>query len=63
MIGKFQDELYQLESKHAKGASDGNWRAKNVPIFFPKHLNTQYQDQTISKLYTDDNKSKYPEQA
>ena len=34
--------------------SDGRWREKNAKKLFSKYLN-----QTISELYTDDNKSKY----
>ena len=39
MIENFHDELYQLQNKEAKGAKlHGNWRAKNVPKLFSKHL-------------------------
>ena len=43
MIENFQDELYRLESKQAKVlnfmlTSGGNWRKKEAPRLFPKHL-------------------------
>ena len=39
MIENFHDELYQLQNKEAKGAKlYGNWRAKDVPKLFSKHL-------------------------
>ena len=39
--------------------SDRNWRTKNALKRFSKLLKDNMQDQTISKYYTDDNKSKY----
>ena len=61
MIENFQDELYQLENKQAKGAKRRanirSWRAKNASF---KVLEIQnMQNQTIFELYTDGNKSKY----
>ena len=39
---------------------DGNWRSKNAQKSFSKVPERQIlQNQTISELYTDDNKSKY----
>ena len=42
MIENLEDELYQLENKHAKGAkllaNIRSWRAKNVPKLSSKYL-------------------------
>ena len=42
MIENLQDELYQLESKQAKGAilhaNIRTWRTKNAPKRFSKYL-------------------------
>ena len=65
MIENLQDELYQLENKQAKGAKlranirfqlDGEKCSKNFSKVLERH---NLQNQTISELYTDDNKSKY----
>ena len=65
MINTFQDELYLLESKQAEGAkirANIRWDLEgekcSKTIF--KVLEIQnLQNQTISELYTDDQKSKY----
>ena len=63
MIKSLQDELYQLENKQVKGEKlrvNIRWKlegGKCSKTFF-KVLKMQNM-QTISELYTDDNKSKY----
>ena len=61
MIENLQDEFYQLENKQAEGAelraNIRSWRVKNA--FFKVLERQNMQNQTIFKLYTDDNKSKY----
>ena len=60
MIENLQDEFCQLENKQAKGATpraNRSWRTKNA--FFKVLERQNMQNQTIFKLYTDDNKSKY----
>ena len=64
MIENLQDELYQLESKQAKGAklraNKRSWRAKYAPKLSSKYLKDRIcKNQTIFELYTDDNKSKH----
>ena len=64
MIKNVQDELYQLESK-VKGAKlrvNIRWELKGrkwSKTFFKVLEIQSVQNQTISELYTDDNKSKY----
>ena len=61
MIENFQDELYQLEDKQAKDAKpciNIRWEleGKKCSKTLSKAIEWQnMQDQTISKLYTDDN--------
>ena len=65
MIEYLQDGLYQLKNKQTKGAklhASIRWelRERNAPKTFFKVLERQnMQNQTISELYTDNNKSKY----
>ena len=65
MIENLLDELYQLENKGAKCAklrANIRWELEGKKCFkmFFKVLEKQnLQNQTISELYTDDNKSKY----
>ena len=65
MIENLLDELYQLENKEAKCAklrANIRWELEGKKCFkmFFKVLEKQnLQNQTISELYTDDNKSKY----
>ena len=65
MIENLQNELYQLENKQAKGAklrAKIKWELegeKCSKIFFKVLERRNMQNQTISELYTDDNKSKY----
>ena len=65
IIKNLQDELYQLENKQAKGAklrAKIKWELegeKCSKIFFKVLERRNMQNQTISELYTDDNKSKY----
>ena len=64
MINTFQDELYLLESKQAEGAkirANIRWdlEGEKCSKTFFKVLEIQnLQNQTISELYTDDQKSK-----
>ena len=37
----------------------GSWRLKNAPKLFSNNLKDNLQNQRISELYNDDNKSKY----
>ena len=65
MINTFQDELYLSESKLAKGAKiRANIRCdlegvKRSKTFFKVLERQNMQNQTISELYIDDQKSKY----
>ena len=65
IIKNLQDELYQLENKQAKGAklrAKIKWELegeKCSKIFFKVLERRNMQNQTISELYTDDNKSKH----
>ena len=65
MINTFQDELYLLESKQAKGAkirANIRWDLegeKCSKTFFKVLERQNMQNQTISELYIDDQKSKY----
>ena len=65
MIENLQDELYQLENKQATGAklhANIRWELedkKYSKAFFKVLERQNLQNQTISELYTDDNKSKY----
>ena len=64
MTKNLPDELYQLKSEHAKGAK---LRANVILGLEDKTfsktcfniLERQYENQTISELYTDDKKTKY----
>ena len=66
MIENLQDELYQLENKQTNGAKfRANIRRelesqKCSKTFFKVLERQNRQNQTISKLYADDDKSKYP---
>ena len=74
MIENLQDELYQLENKQTNGAkfranSRRELESQKCSKTFFKVLERQnrqnqttskYLNQTISKLYADDDKSKYP---
>ena len=65
MINTFQDELYLSESKRAKGAkirANIRWDLegeKCSKTFFKVLERQNTQNQTISELYIDDQKSKY----
>ena len=65
IIKNLQDELYKLENKQAKGAklrAKIKWELegeKCSKIFFKVLERRNMQNQTISELYTDDNKSKH----
>ena len=65
IIKNLQDELYQLENKQAKGAklrARIKWELegeKCSKTFFKVLGRRNVQNQTISKIYTDDNKSKH----
>ena len=65
MIKNFQNELYQLENKRAKGAKlranirQELEREKGSKTFFRVLERQNMQIHTIFELYTDDNKSKY----
>ena len=65
MIEDLQNELYQLENKQAKGAklrAKIKWKLEDEKCsktFFKVLEGRNMQNQTISELYTDDNKSKY----
>ena len=65
IIKNLQDKLYQLENKQAKGTKlrarikselEGEKCSK---IFFEVLRRRNVQNQTIFKIYTDDNKSKH----
>ena len=60
-IENLQDEFYKLENRQTNGAkTDGSLRAKNVLKLIFKVLERQnMQNQTISELYINDNKSKH----
>ena len=64
MIENLQDELYQLENKQATGAkfcANIRWGLegkKCSKACFKVLERRSLQNQTISELYTDDNKSK-----
>ena len=64
MINTFQDELYLLESKQAKGAkirANIRWDLegeKCSKTFFKVLERQNLQNQTISELYIDDQKLK-----
>ena len=66
MIENLQDELYQLENKQAKGAkfrANIRWELegqKCSKTFFKVLERQNRQNQTISELYANDNKSKHP---
>ena len=66
MIENLQDELYQLEKTQAEGdklRANIRWELegkKCSKTFFKVLERHNIQYQTIFKLYTDDNKSKYP---
>ena len=61
----YQDELYQLEKKQAKGAkllANIRWQLegeKCLKTFFKVVDRQELQNQKIFELYTDDNKTKY----
>ena len=65
MIGNLQDGLYQFENKQAKDAqlcANIRWEKECKiwsKMFFKVVARQNMQHQTISELYTDDNKSKY----
>ena len=65
IIENVQDELYQLKNKQAKGArlhANMRWKlqdGKCSKTFFKMLERQNLQNQTISELYTDNNKSKY----
>ena len=65
MIENLQNKFYQLEKKQAKGAKlragirQEPERKKCSKIFFKVRERQNMQNQTISDLYTDDNKSKF----
>ena len=65
MINTFQDELYLLESKQAKGTkirANIRWGLegeKCSKTFFKVLERQNMQNQTISELYTDVEKSKF----
>ena len=62
MVEKFQDQLYQLENKQAKLHANIRWELEDKKcskIFFEALERQNMKDQTLSKLYTDDNNSKY----
>ena len=65
MIENLQDELYQLENKRAKAAKlrvnirRGLGGGKCSKCFFKVLERQNLQNQTISELYTDGDKSKY----
>ena len=65
IIRNLQDELYQLENKQAKGAklrANIIWKQKGEKCsktFFKVLERQNLQNQIISELYTDDNKSKH----
>ena len=65
MIENLQDELYQLENKQAKGTklrANIRWELegeKCSKTFFKVLERQNMQNQTISELYNDDNKSKH----
>ena len=53
------DELYQLESEHAKGAklrANIILKAKNASKLISMYLKDNLENQTISELYSDDKK-------
>ena len=56
-------ENLQNEHNQAKGdklcVNIRSWRAKNSPKHSSKYFKDNMKNQTIFKLYTDDNKSKY----
>ena len=65
MIGNLQDELYQSENKQAIGArlcANIGWELVGkiwLKTFFEVLERQNLQNQTISELYTGNNKSKY----
>ena len=64
MVENLQDELYQLEKQAEVAKLYANirleLRAKNAPKLFFRVLKRQnMKNQTISELYTEENKSKY----
>ena len=65
MVENLQDELHQLEHKQKKGAKlSANIRwdlegKKCSKTFFKVLVRQKMQNQTISELSTDDNKSKH----